>query len=61
MIYNPGGGGGGGGNSKKVNTHPKTPEIDLDFLDFFRVGPPQSNALHAYIILHYSDQCLFVI
>ena len=24
-------GGGGGGNSKKVNTHPKIPEIDLDF------------------------------
>ena len=22
---------GGGGNSKKVNTHPKIPEIDLDF------------------------------
>ena len=29
--------GGGGGNSKKVNTHPKIPEIDLDF---FRVAPP---------------------
>ena len=28
---------GGGGNSKKVNTHPKIPEIDLDFLDFFRL------------------------
>ena len=26
-----GGGGGGGANSKKVNTHPKIPEIDLDF------------------------------
>ena len=25
------GGGGGGANSKKVNTHPKIPEIDLDF------------------------------
>ena len=24
---------GGGANSKKVNTHPKIPEIDLDFLD----------------------------
>ena len=23
--------GGGGANSKKVNTHPKIPEIDLDF------------------------------
>ena len=22
---------GGGANSKKVNTHPKIPEIDLDF------------------------------
>ena len=27
--------GGGGANSKKVNTHPKIPEIDLDFLDFY--------------------------
>ena len=31
----PGGGGGGGGNSKKVNTHPKIPEIDLDFFRLF--------------------------
>ena len=30
-----GGGGGGGGNSKKVNTHPKIPEIDLDFFRLF--------------------------
>ena len=27
--------GGGGGNSKKVNTHPKIPEIDLDFFRLF--------------------------
>ena len=26
---------GGGGNSKKVNTHPKIPEIDLDFFRLF--------------------------
>ena len=26
---------GEGANSKKVNTHPKIPEIDLDFLDFY--------------------------
>ena len=25
----------GGGNSKKVNTHPKIPEIDLDFFRLF--------------------------
>ena len=32
VIYGGGGGGGGGvANSKKVNTHPKIPEIDLDF------------------------------
>ena len=28
-------GGGGGGNSKKVNTHPKIPEFDLDFFRLF--------------------------
>ena len=28
-------GGGGGGNSKKVNTHPKIPKIDLDFFRLF--------------------------
>ena len=30
-LENGGGGGGGGANSKKVITHPKIPEIDLDF------------------------------
>ena len=39
--------GGGGGNSKKVNTHPKIPDIDLDF---FRVGSP--NILNIIIKSH---------
>ena len=35
VHYKNGGGGGGGANSKKVNIHPKNPEIDLDFFRLF--------------------------
>ena len=38
---------GGGANSKKVNTHPKIPEIDLDF---FRLLTKLSKFCHKIIL-----------
>ena len=49
-------GGGGGGQLKKVNTHPKIPEIDLDFFRLLLTFKKSSKFCHKIILRCIGDK-----